>query len=152
MAASTSSKATGKAAGKATGSGPSAADQAAVAGLPQRMIEAWAEHDADGFGALFTEDGTLTLPGVHQAGREAIAGFMRAAFAGPFKGTRVTGKPLSMRFLAPDVCVLITEGGVIAAGRTELADEAAIRATWLAVRQDGEWRLAGYQNCPRDPR
>ncbi|MFD0900328.1 SgcJ/EcaC family oxidoreductase [Actinomadura sediminis] len=131
--------------------GPSADDQAALAGLPQRLVEVWAAHDADGFGDLFTEDGTLVLPGVYQAGRDAIRSFMREAFAGVYKGTRVTGKPVNARFLAPGVALLITEGGVIEAGRTELADEAAIRAGWLAVKQDGEWLLAAYQNSPRDP-
>ncbi|OLT19110.1 DUF4440 domain-containing protein [Actinomadura sp. CNU-125] len=134
-----------------TGSGTSAEDQVAVARLPQRLVQVWAKHDAEGFGGLFTDDGTLLLPGVYQAGREAIAAFMKEAFTGVFKGTRVTGQPLNIRFLGPDVCLLITEGGVIAAGREDLADEDAIRASWLAVKHDGEWRLASYQNCPRNP-
>ncbi|RFU39023.1 SgcJ/EcaC family oxidoreductase [Actinomadura logoneensis] len=136
----------------ATRSRPSPADQKAVAGLPARLVEVWAAHDADGFGELFTEDGTLVLPGVYVAGRDEIAAFMRNAFEGPYKGTRVTGAPVNVRFLGPDVALLITEGGVIAAGRTELADADAIRASWLTVRTDGGWRLAAYQNSPRDAR
>lgn len=140
MAASTSS----------TPPGPAAADQAAVAGLPRRLVEVWAAHDADGFADLFHEDGTLILPGAYLAGRDAIRGYMGDAYKTFYKGTRVTGSPLSVRFLGPDVGLLITEGGVIAAGRTDLADADAIRATWLVVRRDGEWRLAAYQNTPRD--
>lgn len=35
------------------------------------------------------------------------------------------------------------------AGGSTVAGERAIRATWVAVRRDGEWRLATYQNGPR---
>lgn len=128
------------------------ADQAAVAALPGRLVEVWAAHDADGFADLFTEDGTLILPGIYLNGREALRGFMTEAFKGPYKGTRVTGQPLNLRFLDTDVAILLTEGGVIAAGETELSDAAAIRASWLVVRRDGQWRLAAYQNSPRDPK
>ncbi|MEV0401526.1 SgcJ/EcaC family oxidoreductase [Actinoallomurus sp. NPDC050550] len=131
---------------------PSPADHEAVAALPRKLVEVWAAHDADGFGDLFVKDGTMVLPGVYVAGNNAIAAFMRDAFAGVFKGTRVTGKPVNVRFFGPKVGLVITEGGVIAADRTELADEDAIRASWLVVKRDGEWRLASYQNSPRDAR
>ena len=40
--------------------------------------------------------------------------------------------------------------GLDAPSETAVADQRAIRATWVIVRQDGEWRLAAYQNSPRD--
>lgn len=125
------------------------ADRAAVAGLTQRVVAAWAAHDAEAFAAVFTADGSMIMPGVHHKGRQEIQDFMAAAFAGPYRGTQVTGTPFDMRFLAPDVALLLTEGGVIAAGESELRPESTIRASWLAVRQDGEWLLAAYQNSPR---
>lgn len=126
-----------------------AADQAAVAGLTQRIVAAWAAHDAEAFAAVFTEDGTMILPGAYHQGRADIAAFMAQAFAGPYRGTQVTGTPFNLRFLGQDVAVLLTEGGVLAPGETEVAAERAIRATWLAVRRDGEWLLAGYQNTAK---
>jgi len=62
----------------------------------------------------------------------------------------VTGKPLASRFLGPDAGVLLTVGGVLEPGETEMSSKQAIRASWTVVRRDGEWRLAAYQNTPRD--
>ncbi|MFI5845713.1 SgcJ/EcaC family oxidoreductase [Catenuloplanes sp. NPDC051500] len=130
----------------------SAEDQAAIAAVPARMIRVWAAHDADEFADLFAEDGTMILPGRYQQGRDAIREFMTHAYAGPYAGTRVTGRPIEMKVLSPGVVAVITEGGVLAAGAEELDAGAAIRASWILVRRDDRWQLAVYQNCPRDPR
>ena len=61
-----------------TVSGPSEADQAAVAAIPQHVVAAWADHDADAFAGAFTEDGTLILPGLFLKGREEIRSHMAA--------------------------------------------------------------------------
>lgn len=126
------------------------ADQAAIAAVPARMVELWARHDAEAFADLFVEDGTMILPGVHRRGREQIRAFMAESFAGVYQGTRVTGSPIEIKPLNRDAVVLVTMGGVIAAGASELSDDAAIRASWVLVRSGDGWRLAVYQNSPRD--
>ncbi|MCP2330786.1 SgcJ/EcaC family oxidoreductase [Actinoalloteichus caeruleus] len=126
----------------------SAADQAAVAALTQRVIAAWAYHDADAFADVFTEDGTMILPGIYRKGREEIRSFLVDAYANEYRGTQVTGRPVDLRFLTEDTALLLTRGGVLAEGESEVSDDQAIRASWLVVRQDGEWRLAAYQNTP----
>ncbi len=128
--------------------GSVAAEQAAVAALTQRVISAWAYGDGDAFADLFVEDGTMALPGLFRKGREEIRAYLRESFAGPYKNTQVTGKPLDLRFLTPDCAMLITQGGVLAPGETEVRDEQAIRATWTAVKRDGQWRMAAYMNTP----
>ena len=121
-----------------------------VLGVPLRLVGAWAENDAAGVANTFTEDGILILPGdVLKKGREEIHAFMREAYSGPFKGTGVTGNPVDVRFVSDDVALLRTHGGILAPGETEIAPERAVRSTWVCVKQDGEWRLAGYQNSPR---
>lgn len=125
-------------------------DEAGVAALPERIVAAWAAQDPAAFAEVFSEDGSMILPGVYRAGRDQIRQFMTEAFAGPYRGTRVTGQPLELRFLSDQVAVLITQGGVLAPGETAVADERAIRASWIAVHRDGRWQLAAYQNSPRD--
>ncbi|MEO3772708.1 SgcJ/EcaC family oxidoreductase [Micromonospora sp. B9E7] len=126
------------------------AEQAEIAAVPARMVAAWAAHDADAFADLFTEDGTLILPGVYKKSRDEIREFMASQYAGPYQGTRVTGTPIGLKPLAAGAVALLTTGGVIAPGETELADRDAIRASWILVKRDGRWQLAVYQNCPRD--
>lgn len=130
--------------------GPTAEDRAAVAGVSARIVAAWAAHDADAFAATFTEDGSMILPGVYRKGRDEIRSFMADAFAGVYQGTRVTGQPIDVRFLSDTVAMLISQGGVLDPGQSEVSDERAIRATWTVVKRDGEWLLAAYQNSPRD--
>ncbi|MFD3687377.1 SgcJ/EcaC family oxidoreductase [Nocardiopsis sp. NPDC058631] len=130
--------------------GLSAEDTAGVTALPGRIVAAWAAHDSAAFAEVFTEDGTMILPGVMCRGGEQIRAFMAQAFEGPFKGTRVVGNPVSVRALGPDAAVLVTQGGILAPGEDEVSDARAVRASWVAVRTDGGWRLAAYQNSPRD--
>ena len=125
------------------------ADKAAIAALTQKVVTSWAYHDAEAFASVFAEDGTMILSGVYCEGRDAVREHMAKAFEGPYKGTQVTGKPISIRALGPDVAILLSLGGVLAAGETEVTEGSAIRASWLAVRQDGQWLLAAYQNTPR---
>jgi uncharacterized protein (TIGR02246 family) len=124
-------------------------DQAAIAALTQRMVTGWAYGEAETIANLFIEDGTLILAGVFCNGRDEVREYFAKAFEGKYKGTQVTGKPISIRPLGPDVAILLSSGGVLESGETEVSDEGAIRASWLCVRHDGEWKLAAYQNTPR---
>jgi uncharacterized protein (TIGR02246 family) len=125
---------------------------AELAAVPGRLVSAWAAQDAEAFSQLFIQDGTMILPGVYKKGREDIRMHMEAGYAGPYKGTSVTGTPLEIKPLGSDAFALITVGGVLAPGQKEVSTKEAIRASWILVKDDdGTWRLAVYQNCPRDP-
>jgi uncharacterized protein (TIGR02246 family) len=118
--------------------------------VPLKLVAAWAHNDAAGIAQVFAEDGIMILPGdVYKTGRPEILSFMAAAFAGPFKGTGVTGKPVDVRFVGDDVALLRTHGGILAPGETDIAPELAVRSTWVTVRKNGQWQLAAYQNSPR---
>lgn len=126
-----------------------AEDVAAVQAVPARMIAAWSKNDADAFADLFTEDGSMVLPGdVHLNTREEIRAFMTKAYAGPYQGSRVTGSPLSAKFINPESGVLVTQGGVLYGDETEVSPANAIRATWVLAKQDGAWFITAYHNSP----
>lgn len=121
-----------------------------VLGVPLRLVTAWAHNDARGVADVFTEDGILILPGdVYKSGRDEIRAFMAAAYAGPFKGTGVTGNPVDLRFVNDTIALIRTHGGILAAGETEIDPELAVLSTWVVTKTDGQWQLAAYQNSPR---
>ena len=124
---------------------------AEIAAVPGRLVSAWAAHDAEAFSQLFTPDGTLILPGVYKKGRDEIRQFMADGYANQYKGTTVTGTPLDVKPLGSGAFALLTVGGVLGPGEKEVSSEQAIRASWILVKSEGLWRLAVYQNCPRDP-
>ncbi len=131
---------------------PASPETAQIAAITQHVADAWASQDAVAFAAVFTEDGSMVLPGdVHETSRAGIEAYMRRSFAGHYAGTRVTGQPLSIRLVAPDTVVMITRGGVLLAGESEVAPERQITATWVLVRDDGHWRLCAYHNSPSAP-
>ncbi len=127
---------------------PNDTDKAAIAALTQKVAAAWAGHDADAFADQFVDNATMILTGVFCEGRTAARDFLTKAFQGPFKGTRVTGTPISMRMLGDNAAILLSRGGVLAPGETRPSHQRAIHASWVVVRHGDEWRLAAYQNTP----
>ncbi|MEU8194175.1 SgcJ/EcaC family oxidoreductase [Microbispora amethystogenes] len=124
-------------------------DAAAVLSVMRSLSGAWAGHDAETMAKLYTDDATLILPGVtYLKGRAAISDYMDAAFAGKWKGTRVAGVPLELRYAADDVIVLVSQGGAYRPGSAEVTAEDAIRGMWLFTRRDGQWAISGYVNTP----
>src|ERR1700677_2536072 len=92
---------------------------AEAATVPNRLVSAWAAHDAEAFAHLFIEDGALIMPGAYKKAREKIRKFMEAGYAGPYKGTSVTGTPLNIKPLGTDAVALVTGGGVLEPGEKE---------------------------------
>lgn len=115
--------------------------------IVHRVELVWAENDADKMAEIFTKDATLLLPGdVYLKSREAIRAYFTAAYAGPMKGSRVAGRPVSTKRLSDDVSVVVTEGGVVYPGQTEVSADNAIRATWVVVKQGEDLLVTAYHN------
>ena len=125
------------------------ADEKAVMSVSQRVQDAWLKNDADAFADTFAENGSLLLMDTQMLGREEIRAFMRAGFDGGLKGASVRGWPLEITFLDEDVAVMVTEGGLIRPGESEIAPENQIRAVWVIHRNaQGRLSLVSHQSSP----
>lgn len=126
-------------------SGGRAEDEAALSGLLDGVMRTWAAGDADGFADLFLPEATLVADAL-MLGQDVIRNFMGHGFAGPYVGTRLEIVPVTTRFATPDAAWVVTSGGVLVGEETEAPLDRRFLATWLAVRRDGRWWIAAYQN------
>ena len=125
------------------------ADEKAALTVGLRIQDAWATNDADAFAEVFAENGSLLMRDVQLTGRAAIRSYMADGFAGPFRGARVTGWPLEVKFLNDDVAFLVTQGGIVLATDDELLPDREIRAIWVIVRRaPGKLELLSHHSNP----
>ncbi len=123
------------------------ADEAAVRDLFRELMDGWNRGSGDAFAATFAEDGDLVaFDGTHFHGRQEIAPFHQELFDKWLKGTRLVGRVKNVRFLTPDVALMHAVGSTVMRGKSEPAPERNSIQTLVAVRRDGEWRLAAFQN------
>jgi uncharacterized protein (TIGR02246 family) len=128
------------------------ADEAAVRALYQQLMDGWNQGSGDAFAAVFTEDGDLIgFDGTHFKGRQEIAPFHQQLFDKWLKGSRLVGEVKDVRFLSPDVALMHAVGGTVMRGKSEPVPERDSIQTLVATRQDGEWRLAAFQNTRLHP-
>jgi uncharacterized protein (TIGR02246 family) len=122
--------------------------QKAVLTVPLRITDAWQRNDADAFAGVFTENGSLLMQDEQLKSQEQIRAYMKAGFDGYLRGAHVYGWPLQVTFLTDDTAMVITQGGIILDGESEIAPERQIRATWIITRRGGEWVLFSHQSSP----
>jgi uncharacterized protein (TIGR02246 family) len=110
---------------------PVQADATAGRGLFQQLLDAWGRGDGPAYGAGFTDDADyVAFDGSHTVGRPAIAESHQQLFDTWLRGTRLTGRIETVRFLGPDVALVHATGGTIFAG------EAASRPSRDSIHPD----------------
>jgi uncharacterized protein (TIGR02246 family) len=125
-------------------------ERAAVLAVLDALAEAWARHDADAYGALFTEDAAyVTFVGTHYQGRREIAESHRVLFAKYLKGTRLVGEVDDVRFPAPDTAVVVGRGDVHKGRPPRRLTK--VQTTVLVRGADGRWLVASFHNTKRKP-
>ena len=123
------------------------AKEEAVRDLYRELMDGWNRGDGEAFAAVFAEDGDLVaFDGTHFEGRAEIASFHQELLDRWMKGTRLIGRVKDVRFLSPDVALMHAVGSTIMRGKSESSPERDSIQTLVAVRHDGEWRLAAFQN------
>ncbi|TQM25845.1 SgcJ/EcaC family oxidoreductase [Nocardia bhagyanarayanae] len=125
------------------------ADRARLLDLLAAQSTAWAAGDGAAFAATFTEDADfVSVIGEFVRGRARLAEVMQEGFDGFMKGTRLsTPRQTTIRFPAPDVAVLVTNGVCVLrdAANTSRPEDLSIQ-TRTAVRVNGEWLFTTFQN------
>ncbi|MCO1581025.1 SgcJ/EcaC family oxidoreductase [Crossiella sp. SN42] len=117
----------------------------------QRLVEAWNNGDATAYAAQFTEDvDYVTFHGLHIRGRAELAAGHAKLFAGPLKGVKLGGGsagavPPSVKFLAPDVAVVVNSGGSSLPGQDAPAPERDSVTTAVVVRTEDRWLISAFQ-------
>lgn len=123
------------------------ADEAAVRDLYRELMDGWNRGSGEGFASVFTEDGDqVAFDGTHFEGRAEIASSHQELFDKWMKGTRLVGWIKDVRFLGPDVALMHAVGSTVMRGKTEPSPERDSIQTLVAVRRDGQWRLAALDN------
>jgi uncharacterized protein (TIGR02246 family) len=122
-------------------------DEVDVRTLYSQLIDGWNKGSAEAFAAPFAENGDLVaFDGTHFKGRDKIILFHQPLFDKWLRGTRLVGGVESVRFLSPDVALMHARGGTVMRGKSRPAPERDSIQTLVAVKRNGEWRLAAFQN------
>jgi len=123
------------------------ADELKIRALFEDLLGDWGRGDGEAYGSRFTEDADyVAFDGTHTRGRQEIAASHQRLFDRFLKGTRLTGRLLSIRFPSPDVALVHATGGTVMRGKTKPSPERNSIQTLVAVREGADWRLAAFHN------
>lgn len=117
-----------------------------------RLAAAWNDGDATAYADLFTTDATyVVFDGTVVRGRAAIEEGHRALFAGPLRGFRMEPPTAAVpvRYLGADVAHVLATGGTRPPGQEHQPADRASVVSFVMVRDEGDWRIAAFQNTRR---
>jgi uncharacterized protein (TIGR02246 family) len=122
-------------------------DEAKIRALFDDLLADWGRGDGEAYGSRFTEDAAyVAFDGTYTRGREEISASHQELFDRFLKGTQLTGRVLSVKFLNPDVALVHATGRTIMRGKSRPSPERDSIQTLVAVREGDEWRFAAFHN------
>ncbi len=123
-------------------------DEREVRSLYRELLDAWNARDAGAMAALFAPDGGVVgFDGSSHEGPEGIRADLGRIFAHHPTASFV-GKVRSVRPLSADVALLRAVAGMVPPGASALNPDVNAVQTLVAVRLEGGWRIASFQNTP----
>lgn len=129
------------------------ADRLAIERLIASLEEAWVHGDAGAYASRFAEDGTFTnVLGMFFCGRDAFRKRHDEVFETVFKGSTLTLRIATLRFVRSDVAVADLDAEV--QGIAALPDGLAAmpggtvrtRLLMVLVREHSDWWISAYHN------
>ena len=126
----------------------SSSDEIEVRTLYRQMLDGWNKRSADAFATPFAEDGeVIGFDGSQMTGRGEIVSTLRQIWASHVTAPYVS-KVKSVRLLSPEVAILRAIVGMVPPGQSDLNPAVNAHQTLVAVKRDGTWRIAFFQNTP----
>jgi uncharacterized protein (TIGR02246 family) len=120
----------------------------AVRALYQELLDGWNQRSAEGMSGLLLDDAIVVgFDGSQMQGAAAVREELSRIFA-DHTPARYVAIVRSVRILAADVAVLHAVAGMVPPGKREIKPENNAVQTLTAVKRDGRWRIAVYQNTP----
>jgi uncharacterized protein (TIGR02246 family) len=116
--------------------------------LYEQLLTSWNQRDATAYASLLAHDGLVigfdgsTMHGPAETEQQLSQIFAHHQTAPYYWKVR------SVRELAPGVAVLHAVVGMVPPGESEINAAANAIQTLTAVQQDGQWRIALFQNTP----
>ena len=122
-------------------------DEKKIRQLYQHMLEAWG--DAEAYADCFTPDADYTYgAGGLQHGWQEIVDGHRVIFSAWARNSRLEGRIERLRFLGPDVALLIAYGHVVYLDQRSSDQNKRTIYTLIAQRLEKRWTFVAYQNTP----
>jgi uncharacterized protein (TIGR02246 family) len=123
-------------------------DDTEIRELHAALLNAWNHHDGDALAGLFAPDGNLVgFDGSTVDGRESIRAHVTAIFADHETASYV-GTVRDVRSLSADVALLRAAVGMVPPGGDDINPATNAIQSLVAVRLEGRWQVALYQNTP----
>ncbi len=123
-------------------------DEAKIREVYDALISAWAKNSAEDYAAVFTHDAEyIVASGVVEHGRAEIIAGHQQIFDTWAKGSTLRGEITSIKWLTPDVALVLAGGSVLEAGSTD-SDEVTVYSLVALRDVAGKWLFAAYQNTP----
>ncbi len=114
----------------------------------EQLLNAWNNHDAEGFAALFADDGNVVgFDGSSMNGREEIAAELGRIFADHQTASYVA-KLREVREVAPPLVLIRAVVGMVPPGRSGINPETNSIQHLLLSKQGGHFKIEVFQNTP----
>lgn len=120
----------------------------AVSGLYRQFLDSWNDRDATAMAALFTQGALLVgFDGSLMFGSQEIEATIAQIFD-DHETAPYVGKVRNVHLLASDSTLLHAVAGMPVRGQKTINPAVNTIQNLVAVREDGQWRIALLQNTP----
>ena len=131
-----------------------ALEDQAVRKVVSLFMEAWNEHDAKKFAAVFAEDADFTnVSGASATGRAQVEEFHAPRFATTFKDTHMDSIDIKTRFIRSDVAAVDVHWKMTGANNPDGTPrpERFGLLSFVMVQNAGQWQIAVMHNLELAP-